>query len=83
MERKEKEKDIYKKVRELIRESAAHMRKNIKRALSCGAIDIDSHQNNYLIPKIIFQALLKEEEFQYKLHFKEYNDSAENLYNML
>ncbi len=84
--RKQLEKDIDKLTREFIRESVKHMRKNIKRAINSGALDIDSHEEgNYLIPRIIFQALLKEEAFQYKFHdnAKKYNRAAESVYEMI
>ena len=87
--RKQKEKDIDKKVREFIRESSKRMRKNIKRAMSCGAVDIDRHDGNYNIPRTIFLALLKEEGFQYKFHCydikeqKRHNNEVENIYDMM
>lgn len=87
--RKQKEKDIDKKVREFIRESGKHMRKNIKRAINSGALDISSHDGNYNIPRTIFLALLKEEGFQYKFHClddkerKRRNNEVENVYNMM
>lgn len=89
MTRKQKEKDIDKKVRELIRESSENMRKNIKRAINCGALDIDSHNGDYMIPRIILLALLKEESFQYKFHCatdkekKKLYRKVENVYSMM
>lgn len=87
--RKQKEKDIEKKVNEFIRESAKHMRQNIKRAMNSGALDISSHDGNYNIPRTIFLALLKEEGFQYKFHCwnakekKQHDNEVENVYNMM
>lgn len=86
MTRKQKEKDIEKKVRKLIRESSKGMCKNIKRAISCGALDIDSHEGNYILPKIIFHALLKEVQFQYQFvsdDKKKMEKAADNVFNML
>lgn len=86
MTRKQKEKDIEKKVNEFIRESTKHMRENIKRAMNSGALDIDSHDESYIIPRTIFLALLKEEAFQYKFHCwdaKQHDKEVDNLYNMM
>lgn len=78
-------KQIDQKTRKLISESAKHMRANIKRVLESGTIDISSYDDDFLLPKIIFQALLKEEQHQYKLHFDEdkHNKIINNIYTML
>ena len=89
MTRKQKEKDIEKKVRELVKDSTARMRKNIRRAIDCGALNLDEHEGDYIIPKIIFLALLKDISFQY--HFlttnekeqKKYNKAIENIYHIM
>lgn len=76
---------VEQKTRQLIRESAKHMRANIKRALNSGAIDISSYDDDFLLPKIIFQALLKEEQHQYKCHSDKdkHNKTIDNIYLML
>lgn len=78
-------KQVEQKTRKLIRESAKSMRANIKRVLQSGAIDISSYDDDFLLPKIIFQALLKEEQHQYKLHFDEakHNKIINNIYTMI
>lgn len=78
-------KQVEQKTRKLIRESAKHMRANIKRVLDSGAIDISSYDDDFLLPKIIFQALLKEEQHQHKLHFDEdkHNKIINNIYKMI
>ena len=84
--RKQKEKDIDKKVREFINDSVKHMRKNIKRAMNSGALDIDSHEDgDYTIPRTIFLALLKEEAFQYKFHVdkSKHDKEVDNVFNMM
>lgn len=83
MTRKQKEKDLDKKVREFINESAKHMRKNIARAINSGALDINSHDaDDWLMPRVIFQALLMEEQHQYKFHAdeKKRKKEIENVY---
>lgn len=78
-------KQVEQKTRKLIRESTKNMRANIKRVLQSGAIDISSYDDNFLLPKIIFQALLKEEQHQYKLHCDEdkHNKTINKIYRMI
>lgn len=79
------EKQVEQKTRQLIRESAKHMRANIKRVLNSGSIDISYYNDDFILPKIILQALLKEEQHQYKLHFDEakHKKIIDNIYVML
>ena len=61
-------KQVRSKTSELIRNCSASMRKNIEKVLESGAVNIGSYEDNYLLPKIILVALLKEEIFQYEPH---------------
>lgn len=79
MTEKQLKKEIECKTRQLIRESAQHMRKNIERAFNSGAIDITAYGDDYELPKIIIGALLREESFQYKMHTDEGRKAVENL----
>jgi hypothetical protein len=79
MTEKQLKKEIERKTRQLIRESAQHMRKNIVRAFNSGAIDITAYGDDYELPKIILGALLREEVFQYKMHTEEGKAAVENL----
>ena len=78
-------KQIQKKTRQLIRESAQSMRKNIDRILLSGAVDITAYEDNYILPKMIICALLKEEQHQYKPldNNKQMDKDIENMYLML
>lgn len=74
-----------KKTRELIRRSADRMRKNVERVFLSGAVNLDSYEDNYVLPTAIMLALLKEEmtEFhpttfsQYK---RQIEKDAKNIY---
>ena len=79
MAKKQLKKEIERKTRQLIRESAQRMRKNIARAFNSGAIDITAYGDDYELPKIILGALLREEAFQYKMHTDEGRKAVENL----
>ena len=73
---------VIEKVNKLINESADCMKKNIERVLDNGSVDIENYEDNFLLPKIILQALLKEESFQYKLEGKD-KKVSDNIYNCL
>lgn len=73
-------KQLQKKTRELIRESAANMRKNIEKAINSGAVDLDAYEDNYELPRIVLGALLRNESFQYKMHTDDGRKAVENLY---
>lgn len=73
-------KQLQKKTRELIRESAANMRKNIEKAINSGAVDLDAYEDNYELPRIVLGALLRNESFQYKMHTDDGKKAVENLY---
>ena len=79
MTEKQIKKEVERKTRQLIRQSAQHMRKNIARAFNSGAIDITAYGDDYELPKIIIGALLREESFQYKMHTDEGRKAVENL----
>lgn len=51
------------RVLELIDDTSATMKHKVKKVLDSGAIDIDSADDNYVLPKIILRALLKDAEF--------------------
>ena len=54
------------KTKELIKNSSKSMVENIDKAMASGAIDLNSYEDNYILPKILLCALLKEELHQYK-----------------
>ncbi|PNP92060.1 hypothetical protein BFS16_12050 [Hoylesella timonensis] len=55
--------DLESRVLELIDYTSATMKLKVKKVLDSGAIDIDSADDNYVLPKIILRALLKDAEF--------------------
>lgn len=59
-------KEVRKKTRKLIRQSCEGMIKNLEKLLDSGAVDYKSADDNFILPKHILCALLKEESFQYK-----------------
>ena len=63
-------KQLQQKTRELIRESADSMCKNIEKAINSGAIDLDAY-DDYELPKIVLGALLRREVWNYEMHTAE------------
>ena len=56
------------KLLSMIEEANKGMIKNVDRILESGCIDWEEFENDYILPRICLNALLKEEEFQFKLH---------------
>lgn len=78
-------KQARKKTRELIRRSTERMRKNIERVFMSGAVNLPSYEDNYLLPRAIMLALLKEEMMQFKptdfsIYKKQVERDAKNIY---
>jgi len=77
-------KQLQKKTRSLIFEASKHMRKNIDRAINSGSIDVSSWDNNWLLPKLLLNALLMEEQHQYAppagMNERQYKKQIESIY---
>lgn len=58
-------KELRKRTRELIREVNKHMRINLERVIKEKMTDPSEYENNWLLPKTVLLALLKEEQHQY------------------
>ena len=54
------------KVEEMIDKIPDAMKKNLHKLLASGAVDYESAEDNYLLPKKILNALIIEEQFQHK-----------------
>ena len=82
-------KELRKKTRELIREVNKHMRINLERVIKEKMTDPSEYENNWLLPKTVLLALLKEEQHQYRHPYpkeKVYvkmNKLKERIYNQL
>lgn len=83
MTEKQLKRAVAKKTRDMINESAKHMKKNIERAFNSGGINLPDYEDNNILPRIIMTALLKEEMSQYPPIRKEDKKTAENLYLLM
>lgn len=51
-------KDVIEKTDERINDICEHMKADIKHLLNSGAVDIDSYEDNWLLPKILVTAAM-------------------------
>lgn len=59
-------KELRKRTRQLIQIVGRHMRKNLERVIKEDMTDHSQYENNWLLPKTVLLALLKEEQHQYR-----------------
>ena len=60
--------ELIEKCNELFAQIAEAMPKDLEKLLNSGAVDYESADNDYILPKKIICAILMEEQHQYKLH---------------
>lgn len=70
---------LIEKTNEMLEQAYESMKGKIEKALASGAIDIDSYDGSYRLPRTILVALLTDEKDQYSLT-KEERKEAENIY---
>lgn len=74
------------RVIELIDNSCETMKERVAKVLDSGAVDIERAEDNYLLPKIILKALLKDAEFAIGLPFSErkaIEKEVDNIYSII
>lgn len=82
-------KELRKRTRKLIREVNKHMRINLERVIKEKMTDPSEYENNWLLPKAVLLALLKEEQHRYGYPYPkeevyvEMNKLKERIYNQL
>ena len=59
-------KELRKRTRQLIQIVGRHMRKNLELVIKEDMPDHSQYENNWLLPKTVLLALLKEEQLQYR-----------------
>lgn len=59
-------KELRRRTRQLIQVVGRHMRKNLERVIKENMTDHSQYENNWLLPKTVLLALLKEEQHQYR-----------------
>lgn len=59
-------KELRKRTRQLIQIVGEHMRENLERVIKEKMTDPSEYEDNWLLPKTVLLALLKEEQHQYR-----------------
>ena len=72
-----------KKTRELIRKASSLMREKLEKALVCGALDLDSYEDDYILPRIIVCALLEDAKYRFRPLHKDFKKEIDNLNRFL
>lgn len=76
-------KELLAKIRELQETFSEDIEKELDKILKSGCVDLSKYENNYLLPKIIFSAILKSESFQFAPMSKEYQQEIKNISRFL
>ena len=71
---------VIEKTKQLIEQSNNKMLENFEKLLNNGHIDYENAEDNFILPRIILCALLKEESFQYKPIDKKHTNEVNKLY---
>lgn len=75
--------ELLSKVRELNNVFSENLEKDLDKVLKSGCIDLSKYENNFILPKIVFSAILKSEAFQLTPMCEEYRQEIKNLSKFL
>ncbi len=75
--------ELIQKINELIKPNNSEMLGKIDIILNSNCIDLDDYDNNYLLPKIIFTALLIDASEKYEPFGKEAKKEVRNILKFL
>lgn len=76
-------KELLEKVRELNNVFSEDLDKKLEKMLESGCVDLSKYDNDFILPKIIFSAILKSESFQFAPMSKEYQQEIKNVSKFL
>lgn len=75
--------ELLQKVIELNKSFSEELEKKLDRILEAGCLDLTKYEDNFILPKIIFSAILKNESFQFAPMSKEYQQEIKNVSKFL
>lgn len=78
-----KKSELLSKVRELNKSFSEELEKELDKILEAGCLDLTKYENNFILPKIVFSAILKSESFEFAPMIKEYQQEFKNVSKFL
>lgn len=78
-----KKSELLSKVRELNKSFSEELEKELDKILEAGCLDLTKYENDFILPKIVFSAILKSESFQFAPMSKEYQQEIRNVSKFL
>lgn len=75
--------ELLSKVRELNKSFSEDLEKELDKILESGCLDLLKYKNDFILPKIVFSAILKSESFQFAPMRKEYQQEFKNVSKFL
>lgn len=71
------------KVRALNKAFTDNLENELNKILESGCLDLTKYENDFILPKIVFSAILKSESFQFAPTSKEYSHEIKNISKFL
>ena len=75
--------ELLSKVRELNKSFSEYLETVLDNILESGCLDLSKYENDFILPKIVFSAILKSESFQFAPMSKEYQQEIKNVSKFL
>lgn len=77
------EADLKSKVRALNQAFTDNLENELNKILENGCLDLTKYENDFILPKIVFSAMLKNGSLQFAPTGKEFQREIRNVYNFL
>lgn len=77
------EADLKSKVRALNQAFTDNLENELNKILENGCLDLTKYENDFILPKIVFSAMLKNGSLQFVPTGKEFQREIRNVYNFL
>lgn len=78
-----KKSELILKVRALNKAFTDNLENELNKILESGCLDLTKYENDFILPKIVFSAILKSESFQFTPMSKEYHQEIKNVSKFL
>ena len=75
--------ELLSKVRELNKSFSEDLEKELDKIIESGCLDLSKYENDFILPKIVFSAILKSESFEFAPKIKEYQQEFKKVYKLL